>query len=215
MAVEKRFGSPDQITRRMGELGQAEILQLGDTTAVRATFQPGFRWTEHMRPVAGTDLCQVRHVGYVVSGRARVRLQDGSECEVQAGDVFDMPPGHDMWTVGDEPYVAVDFTAGQSLAGRPAAPTTPPDHHTVLLDNDDVRVLDVRIPPGATSGRHAHPKSVVYQLTETHVRMSGPDGASRDVDLKPGQLTWNPGGVHTVENLGPHDDWGIIVELKH
>jgi quercetin dioxygenase-like cupin family protein len=211
----KSFDAPDNVTRAFGELGQAEIIQLGDTTAVRATFQPGFHWVEHVKPIVGTDLCQARHVGYVVSGRARIRLGDGSEGEVKAGDVFHIPPGHDMWTVGDEAYVAVDFTAGQQLAAAPRpAPTTPPDHHRVLLDNDDVRVLEVRIPPRGTSGRHSHPKSVVYQLTETRVRMSIPDGTSRELELKPGQVTWTPGGEHTVDNLGPNDDWGIIVELK-
>lgn len=207
------FGSPNQEVRRFGELGQLEIIHLGDTTAVRATFQPGFHWTEHVRPIAGTDLCQVRHVGYVVSGRSRVRLTTGEECELKPGDVFDVPPGHDAWTVGDVPYVSVDFTAGQPAA--PGQSTVPPEHHTVLLDNADVRVLDVRIPPGATSGRHGHPKSVVYQLSETRVRMSTPDGASMERHLQPGQITWNSGGEHTVENLGPNDDWGVIVELKH
>ena len=81
-------------------------------------------------------------------------------------------------------------------------------------DNEHVRVLEVRIPPGATSGRHSHPRSVVYQLTEAQVRMSLADGASREVQLQPGQVTWNPGGVHTIDDLGATDDWGIIVELK-
>ncbi|MDQ6669488.1 MAG: hypothetical protein M3069_01785 [Chloroflexota bacterium] len=207
----KSFRATDRETRAFGELAQAEIMQLGDTTAARVTFQPGFRWTEHIKPIVGTELCQARHVGYVVSGRARIRVADGSEGEVKAGDVFDIPQGHDMWTVGGEPYIAVDFTAAQQTA---AATTTPPDHHTVLLDNNDVRVLEVRIPASGTSGRHSHPKCLVYQLTETRVRLCLPDGSSRDLELKPGQVTWSPGGEHTVENLGPNDDWGIIVELK-
>ena len=111
----KSFGSADQTTRSMGELGLGEIIQLGDITVVRATFQPGFRWTEHVKPIVGTEQCQARHVGYVVSGRARIRLADEAEGELKAGDVFDIPPGHDLWTVGDEAYVAIDFTAGQQL----------------------------------------------------------------------------------------------------
>ena len=75
--------------------------------------QPGFRWTEHAKPAVGTDLCMVRHTGYVVSGRAIIRMADGTEREVVAGDAFDVPPGHDMWVIGEEPYVAVDFTTAQ------------------------------------------------------------------------------------------------------
>jgi quercetin dioxygenase-like cupin family protein len=149
----------------------------------------------------------------VVSGRARIRLADGTQCEVKAGDVFDMPPGQDMWTMGNEPYVAIDFTAGSHLAS-PQDSTTPPDHHAVLFENQHVRVLEVGIPAGGTSGRHSHPKSVVYQLSQAHVRMSLPDGTSREVDLVPGQVTWTDGTTHTVDNIGPTDDVGVFVELK-
>lgn len=105
----KSIDVPDE-TRVVGTQARMEIVHLGQITAVRATFQPGFRWTEHARPVAGTDLCQVRHTGYVVSGRAGIRMEDGTEREVAAGDVFDVPPGHDSWVIGVEPYVAVDFS---------------------------------------------------------------------------------------------------------
>lgn len=207
----KSFGTPDKEIRRFGERGQLEMITIGNTTAIRATFQPGFRWTTDVKPIVGTDVCQVRHVGYVVAGQSRIRLHNGTEFDLKAGDVFDVPPGHDAWTLGDEAYVSIDFTPG---GDGQSMPITPPEHHTVLLDNEHVRVLDVRIPPGSTSGRHSHPKSVVYQLTETRVRMSGPDGSGREMELKPGQITWTPGGEHIVENIGPNDDWGIIVELK-
>jgi quercetin dioxygenase-like cupin family protein len=104
----KSIDVPDE-TRTFGSKGRIEFLHLGDVTAVRATFQPGFRWTEHARPVVGTDLCQARHVGYVISGRSGIRLADGTERELAAGDFFDVPPGHDAWVIGDEPYVTVDI----------------------------------------------------------------------------------------------------------
>lgn len=104
----KTFDVPDEAFP-VGNVARVEIVHLGEITANRATMQPGFRWTEHVRPVVGTDLCQVRHTGYVVSGRARVLMADGTEREVGAGDVFDVPAGHDMWVVGDEPYISVDF----------------------------------------------------------------------------------------------------------
>jgi quercetin dioxygenase-like cupin family protein len=105
----KSFDVPDE-SFPVGGVARVEIVRLGDIRANRARFQPGFRWSEHVRPNVGTDLCEVPHTGYVVSGRAAVRMVDGAERELAAGDVFAIPPGHDMWVVGDEPYVAVDFT---------------------------------------------------------------------------------------------------------
>ena len=105
----KSFDVPDDAVP-VGSVARVETVYLGQTTAHRVTFQRGFRWSEHVKPAVGTDLCQIRHIGYVVSGRAGIRLADGTEREVAAGDAFDVPPGHDMWVIGDEPYVAVDFT---------------------------------------------------------------------------------------------------------
>jgi hypothetical protein len=105
----KSFDVPDE-TRAVGSMLRAEVLSLGGVTAVRGTAQPGFHWTEHAKPTIGTDLCQVHHTGYVVSGRIRVRMADGTEREIAQGDAFDIPPGHDMWVLGDEQYVAVEFS---------------------------------------------------------------------------------------------------------
>jgi uncharacterized RmlC-like cupin family protein len=113
----KTFDDPDESFPVAG-VARVETVHLGDITSNRATMQPGFRWTEHAKPGVGTDLCQVRHTGYVVSGRAGVRMADGTECEVAAHDVFDIPPGHDMWVIGEEPYVSVDF----SLSDQSATP---------------------------------------------------------------------------------------------
>lgn len=105
----KSFDVPDE-SIPVGGVARIETLRLGTMTAHRATFQPGFRWTTHMKSVAGTDLCEVPHTGYVVSGRSGIRMADGTERELASGDVFDIPPGHDAWVIGDEPYVAVDFS---------------------------------------------------------------------------------------------------------
>lgn len=111
----KSFDVPDE-SFPVGGVARVEINHLGDITMNRVTFQPGFHWTEHVKSVVGTDLCEIHHVGYVISGRAAIRMADGTEREVAAGDAFDMPPGHDIWVVGDEPYVAVDFTLTDQAA---------------------------------------------------------------------------------------------------
>jgi quercetin dioxygenase-like cupin family protein len=110
----KSFDVPDEAFP-VGGLARVETVHLGETKANRVTFQPGFRWSEHVRPVAGTDLCQIRHIGYVVSGRSGIRMADGTERELAPGDAFDVPPGHDAWVIGDEPYVAVDFSAEDAV----------------------------------------------------------------------------------------------------
>ncbi|HZS01238.1 MAG TPA: hypothetical protein VFE37_21145 [Chloroflexota bacterium] len=211
----KSLDVPDE-THARADKARVEVVHLGGTTAVRSVFQPGFRWSEHIKPSVGTELCEVRHVGYVVAGRICVRLADGTERELVAGDAFDVPAGHDAWVLGDEPYISIDFSPAQETASRSAdgAAYVPPKDHKVLLENERVRVLDVRIKPGATTGMHSHPPCVAYALSSTRVRFSTPDGSSREVKMRAGEATWSDGGWHNVENVGAADDWGIIVELK-
>src|SRR5438876_3339270 len=96
--------------------GKVEIAKLGDAVIGRATFEPGWRWSESVKPVAGTDSCQVHHIGYQMSGRLGVRLDDGSGLEVGPGEVYNIPPGHDAWVIGDEPVVSVDFRGAETYA---------------------------------------------------------------------------------------------------
>ena len=90
--------------------GKVEIAKLGDAVIGRATFQPGWRWSESVKPIVGTDSCQVPHNGYVVAGRLGIKMDDGTEFEVGAGDAYDIPAGHDGWVIGDDNYVGVDFS---------------------------------------------------------------------------------------------------------
>jgi hypothetical protein len=108
-AIEvKTFDSPDE-TRPFEGNGKADVVQLGGHTVGRAVFEPGWRWSENVKPIAGTDSCQVSHLGHCVSGRMKVYMDDGSEQEIGPGDVFAIPPGHDAETVGSEACVMVDF----------------------------------------------------------------------------------------------------------
>jgi hypothetical protein len=104
----KNFDSPDE-TRPFEGNGQAEVVFVAGRTIGKGTFEPGWRWSDNVKPIAGTDDCKVSHLGYVVSGRMKVFMTDGSESEIGPGDVFAIPPGHDAETVGDEPCVSLDF----------------------------------------------------------------------------------------------------------
>jgi quercetin dioxygenase-like cupin family protein len=104
----KRFDSPDEV-RPMSGKGSVEVVRIGGGVVGRVTFEPGWRWSEHVKPIAGTDSCQAGHLAYIVSGRQAVRMDDGTELEFGPGDVVAIPPGHDGWVVGDEPCVLLDF----------------------------------------------------------------------------------------------------------
>lgn len=103
----KSFGSPEEI--RPFDRGKLEVVRLGGVTVGRATFEPGWRWSVCVKPLANTKSCEAAHLGYQVSGTMRIVMDDGTERTVRAGDAVAIPPGHDAWVVGDEPVVFVDF----------------------------------------------------------------------------------------------------------
>ncbi len=107
MLMVSNIDAPDE-TRRFRAHGRADVVTLGDFTLGRGTFEPGWKWSDDVKPVAGTESCQVRHTGICVSGRMTVRADDGSEITYGPGDVFVMEPGHDAWVEGDEPCVLYD-----------------------------------------------------------------------------------------------------------
>ncbi|GAB2999799.1 cupin domain-containing protein [Streptomyces pseudoechinosporeus] len=112
MIEVKTVEKPDE--RRDFPRGHLEAVHLTGLDFAVATFEPGWRWSESVAPIAGTESCQVHHNGYVVQGRLRVRMDDGAESEVGPGDVFVVPPGHDAWVVGDEAVIAYDFAGGMA-----------------------------------------------------------------------------------------------------
>jgi hypothetical protein len=101
------FDSPDET--RTPDKTRVDVVRLGDTTVARMTFEPGWKWSECVKPVAGTDSCQVRHVGVVQSGRLVVKHDDGTEAEVGPGEAYLIEPGHDAWVAGDERFVGFEF----------------------------------------------------------------------------------------------------------
>lgn len=113
--ILKSFDNPDET--RTFEKGKLEIVRIGGMTLGRASYEPGWKWSEHVSPIAGTPLCEVEHVGMVLSGRAMAAMNDGDEVELTAGTLFYVPPiAHNSWVIGDEPYVSLHFLGAEQYA---------------------------------------------------------------------------------------------------
>ena len=103
----KSMNRPDEV--RSFDKGKVELVKIGGATVGRAVFQPGWKWSDSVRPLAKTKSCEAPHFQYHVSGTLRVRMDDGTQVDLKAGDVSLLPSGHDAWVVGNEPVVVVDF----------------------------------------------------------------------------------------------------------
>jgi quercetin dioxygenase-like cupin family protein len=114
--ILKRFEHPDE--SRTFEKGRFELIKVGDMTIGRASYEPGWKWSEHVGAAMGKTSCEVEHVGYVVSGRATAAMDSGRVIEMKAGDFFYIAPGHDSWVVGDEPYVSLHFMGAEKYAKK-------------------------------------------------------------------------------------------------
>jgi hypothetical protein len=110
----KRFEQPEEV--RTFEKGRFETVKIGSMAIGRASYEPGWKWSEHVGAATGAKLCEVEHVGMVVSGCAACRMQDGRYYEMRAGDLFFIGPGHDSWVVGQEPYVSLHFLGAEHYA---------------------------------------------------------------------------------------------------
>ena len=113
----KSLGKPDE-TRTFPN-GVAEMVTIGSTLLGRATFQPGWKWSNDVKPIAGTERCMILHKGYCVSGAMVIQAEDGTETHIAAGDGYVIEPGHDAWVAGDQPYVAVDFAEEMAEYAKP------------------------------------------------------------------------------------------------
>ena len=114
--ILKRFDQPDEVRRF--EKGKFELVNIGGMTLGRATYEPGWKWSEHVGKVSGEKSCKVEHVGIVIAGRATAAMDDGRVIEMKAGDIFYIAPGHDSWVVGDEPYVSLHLLGAQTYAQK-------------------------------------------------------------------------------------------------
>jgi quercetin dioxygenase-like cupin family protein len=112
--VLKRFDKPDAV--RIFEKGRFVLVKVGRMTIGRATFEPGWKWSEHVGKLTGEKSCMVEHVGLVVAGRATAAMDDGRVIEMKPGDIFYIAPGHDSWVVGNDPYVSLHFMGADKYA---------------------------------------------------------------------------------------------------
>jgi uncharacterized cupin superfamily protein len=110
----KNLDTPDEV--RKPEKTTVDVVNVGKTEVGRFTFEPGWRWSECIKPVVGTESCQLEHVGYVVSGQLHIAHEDGSSAELETGAVYHIDPGHDAWVVGDEPFVGIEFKSAHDFA---------------------------------------------------------------------------------------------------
>jgi quercetin dioxygenase-like cupin family protein len=113
--ILKRFETPDEV--RVLQKGRYEVVHIGGMTIGRATYEPGWKWSEHVGPGVGAERCHVEHVGLVLSGTATAAFEDGTVFELRAGELFYIPPvPHDSWVVGDQPYVSLHFAGANHYA---------------------------------------------------------------------------------------------------
>lgn len=110
----KSHGSPDEV--RSPAKTRVEVVRFDGATLGRLNFEPGWRWSECVKPVVKTDLCQVSHVGYAVSGQMTVRMSDGTQKTIVAGESYTIPPGHDAWVDGNEPFVGIEVMSAEVYA---------------------------------------------------------------------------------------------------
>lgn len=111
---KKSFAAPEE-TRSHPKM-KAEVVTVGGTEVLKVTFEPGWKWDEHLKPGAGTKSCEVSHLNYVLSGHMHLKMDDGTETDVGPGDVVSLPAGHTAWVVGAEPVVWLDFQGGKTFA---------------------------------------------------------------------------------------------------
>ena len=116
--VRKNLDNPEETRQFDGGTGRLELVNIDGGAVGRATFEPGWQWSKHVKPIAGTDSCEAAHTGYYVSGRMKVVMDNGEEMEFGPGDFAIIPSGHDAWIVGDEACVVIDWQGMADYAKR-------------------------------------------------------------------------------------------------
>ena len=113
-AEHRTFETPDEV--RSFEKGRLELVQIGGGVVGRLVLEPGWRWSDHVRPIAGTEWCEAPHFQYHATGTIRIKMADGEEFDARPGELTALPAGHDAWVVGDEPAVMIDWHGASTYA---------------------------------------------------------------------------------------------------
>jgi len=179
----RRFSEPSDV--RTFPHGRVDVVELEDTVVGRMTYEPGWRWSVDVRSLAGTDLCQYHHLGVTTSGRLHVLMPDGTEMEIGPGEVFEIPPGHDAWVVGDEPWVSVDFEAMRTYGRAKDAQTERVLASIVLTDIVDSTRRAAELGPTAWRdlvGEHNRKASVAIERHRGRLVKTTGDGVLAQFD---------------------------------
>lgn len=184
--------------------GHAMLGSTGAMTMMRARFEPGWRWSVDVKPIAGTDSCQTHHFGYILSGTMQVRMDDGTEQTLRAGDMFDLPPGHDSWIVGDEACEALDISPEATRYARPAvADLAPAEHEQMAIVRRGYAAFN--------AGDVATLRTLMARDVVQHVPGNSPlAGAYKGIDAvlgyygKLGEMTGGNFRADLIETFGDH-----------
>jgi ketosteroid isomerase-like protein len=199
-------------TRPFAAHGFAQLATAGGASVLRGEFEPGWRWSSDVAPIAGTTSCQVRHLGYVLAGRMDGRMDDGTEWSVSAGDLFDLGPGHDAWVVGEEKVVMVDFSPDSLRYAVGASAMVPPAADENL---DSVR----RGYKAFNTGDIDTLRTILAHDVVQHVPGNGPvSGTYKGMDAVLGyygRLAELTGGTFRADLLECHSDGTAHVTAVH
>jgi len=185
----RSFEAPDEVI----DLGKvrSEMVNSGGLTVSRDFYQPGWRWSIHVKPVVGTDSCEIRHMGFLITGRMHVVLDGGEEFDIAAGDLFEIPAGHDAWVVGDETAVAITWTGARDWLGPLEALNDRVLATIVLTDVVDSTGFAKRVGDRAWSsvvaGHESRMREEINRFRGREIKMTGDgvlaifDGAARAI----------------------------------
>ena len=205
--------------------GRFEVFEVDGLSVGRAVYEPGWRWSEHVAPLAGTAWCEVEHVGFVLSGRAGVKFPDGSELALGPGDFFGLPAGHDSWVIGDEEYASLHFlgvdsyvvdSRGEKSDGGGTEPPLVLDigsaprsswsigcEGTTVLSHPSLHVMHEMMFPFTSEQRHRHNRVVqLYYMLEGRATVDI-DGTEVSVNAEQA-IELPPGVSHQIRNEQIH-----------
>jgi hypothetical protein len=189
--TSKSFSSPDEV--RSPDKTKVDVIDLGAAKAAKISLQPGWRWSDCVKPVVGGDSCQARHVGTVVSGQLHVEHTDGSTADIGAGEAYIIEPGHDAWVIGDEACVSFEFESTTSNLSKHTRPRVAPNRpHPRRRDRPDVLALR-----GRDRG-----ETVLFIAVDHHLGLEPSDRRGQRHDLDDGR-------VRIQDPLRSDDDRGV------